>query len=77
MDQKYTDEVEPHYGQTQCPVAIFWGTEDRWIPIERGRQLHGMIKHSSFEAIPEAGHLVQEDQPEILLRALMAALPSA
>lgn len=74
MDQKYTDEVEPHYGEIRCPVSIFWGQEDRWIPVSRGRKLSQMIPGSRFEAIPEAGHLVQEDQPEILLNKLRAVL---
>ncbi len=74
MDQRYTDEVEPHYGEIRRPVALFWGHEDRWIPVEQGRRLHGMIPHATLEEIPEAGHLVQEDQPEALLRGIWSVL---
>ena len=28
-DQRYTDEVEPLYGQIERPVLILWGEEDR------------------------------------------------
>lgn len=74
MDQKYTDEIEPRYGEVRCQVSIIWGQDDMWIPVERGRLLHQMIPHSDFEEIPRAGHLVQEDQPEVLLDKLLAAL---
>ena len=71
MDPKYTDEVAPRYSQVRCPTLILWGEQDRWIPIERGRQLQRAIPAARFRAIPEAGHLVQEDAPE----AIVAALP--
>jgi len=74
MDQKYTDEAEPHYAEIRCPVSLFWGVEDRWIPVAQGRKLHSMIPHSTFVEIPEAGHLVQEDQPDILLQHIQRIL---
>jgi pimeloyl-ACP methyl ester carboxylesterase len=71
MDRRYTDEVEPHYREVRCPTQILWGTEDRWIPIERGEQLQQIIPRARLRAIAHAGHLVQEDAPE----AIVAALP--
>lgn len=74
MDQRYTDEVEPHYGEITRPVHIFWGEEDTWLPLARGQHLHTLIPHASFEVIPNAGHLVQEDQPNALLDGLRRVL---
>jgi pimeloyl-ACP methyl ester carboxylesterase len=74
MDQRYTDEVEPHYGSIRCPVHLFWGENDGWIPIAQGRKLYGMIPGATFQPIPEAGHLVQEDQPATLLEALQSLI---
>ncbi len=74
MDPRYTDEIEPLYATMRCPVHIFWGEEDTWIPIERGEALHSLIPGSSFTRIPGAGHLVQEDQPERLLSEIQARL---
>jgi len=71
MDQRYTDEIESQYGQIRCPVRIIWGEQDGWIPIERGRELAKRIPGSSFLAVPDAGHLVQEDAPEALVAALI------
>ena len=74
MDQKYTDEVAPRYGEVRCPTLILWGEQDRWIPIERGRQLQRAIPGSRFRAIADAGHLVQEDAPEAIVAALRSFL---
>ena len=67
-DRRYTDEVEPMYRSITTPVLIAWGEEDEWIPIERGRELHAAIPGSTFAPIAAAGHLVQEDKPNVLLK---------
>ncbi|MDB6044446.1 MAG: alpha/beta hydrolase [Gammaproteobacteria bacterium] len=77
MDQRYTDEVTPRYGEVTCPTLILWGEEDQWIPIERGRQLQQAIPGAVFRSIPKAGHLVQEDAPEAIVALLLGFLPTA
>ena len=74
MEQRYTDEIESRYGEIRCPVEVLWGAEDRWIPIERGRELVRRIPGSRLLSVPEAGHLVQEDAPEAIVAALLAKL---
>ena len=74
MDQRYTDEIEPRYGEMRCPVRIIWGEQDGWIPVERGRDLARRIAGSSLHVVPEAGHLVQEDAPEAIVAALLGGL---
>ena len=71
-DQKFTDEVEPRYGEITCPVHIIWGEDDAWIAIATGRRLHEAIAGSTFEPIADAGHLVQLDQPDTIIAALKA-----
>jgi len=51
-------------------IMFAWGEEDDWIPIERGRQLNAAIPGSKLVPIPAAGHLVQEDQPQVLLEVI-------
>lgn len=65
--QKYTDEINSLYSSIEVPVCLLWGEDDQWIPIEKGRQLHQNIKTSEFIPISQAGHLVQEDQPTLLV----------
>jgi pimeloyl-ACP methyl ester carboxylesterase len=73
-DRRFTDEVEPLFRTIACPLLIVWGEEDEWIPIEKGRRLHAAIQQSEFVAVPDAGHLVQEDKPAILLSHLLKFL---
>jgi pimeloyl-ACP methyl ester carboxylesterase len=52
-------------------VQILWGDQDQWIPLERGRQLAAAIPAARFQAVPEAGHLMQEDAPEAIVAAAL------
>jgi pimeloyl-ACP methyl ester carboxylesterase len=62
-DPRYTDQVQPLYARIERPVMIVWGEEDRWIPLERGQQLHQTIPGSQLRTIPRCAHLAQEDAP--------------
>lgn len=66
-DLAYTDEVQPLYGGIERPVLILWGKEDGWIPLAKGEALRARIPGSRLRVIPEAGHLVIEEQPGRLL----------
>jgi pimeloyl-ACP methyl ester carboxylesterase len=70
-DQQYTDEIEPLYGSITCKPLLVWGEEDTWVPIEKGRALNRMIPGSRLIALPAAGHLVQEDAPQLLADVLV------
>ena len=72
--QRFTDEIEPHYPQISQPVLVLWGEKDKWIPFSQGSQLHAAIPLSEFHILPEAGHLVQEDAPALLLSYLLKFL---
>lgn len=76
MDLRYTDEVQKRYGEIRCPVQVLWGEQDGWIPIQRGRELAGLIPDARFVAVPRSGHLMQEDAPEAIVLALSEFLPA-
>ncbi|MER5782758.1 alpha/beta hydrolase [Streptomyces mobaraensis] len=76
-DQRHTDEIQHHYGEISLPVMVCWGTDDAWIPVAKGRELAAAIPGASFEPIPGAGHLVQEDAPAQLATLLYEFLRSA
>jgi pimeloyl-ACP methyl ester carboxylesterase len=71
MDDKYSQEVEWRYGEIRCPVAILWGEQDGWIPLEDGRELARRIPNAGFHVIPDAKHLLQEDAPEAILTKVL------
>lgn len=68
----FTDDVQSLYSQITKPVLILWGKEDTWIPLDRGNLLHEMIPNSLLEVIPDSGHLVIEEQPELLVDKIQA-----
>ena len=73
-DQHFTGEIESKYGSITRSVLILWGERDEWIPVTKGRQLHAAIPTSEFYSIPDAGHLVLEDAPAMLVSHLIKFL---
>jgi pimeloyl-ACP methyl ester carboxylesterase len=76
MDQRFTDEIATGIPGIRTPTLILWGEKDDWIPIDRGRKLASLIPGASFRAVPDAGHLLQEDAPEAIVAALLEFLGS-
>ena len=62
-DERYTEEIEPMYGNIRCPVAIIWGEDDPWIPLQRGRALHSLVPNATFNTLKGVGHLPQLEAP--------------
>jgi pimeloyl-ACP methyl ester carboxylesterase len=71
MDQKFTDEVQGLYRRMDCPVTVLWGEKDAWIPYEKGVALAASISDHACVPIPDCGHLVQEDRPEVIVAAVL------
>src|SRR5205823_6370223 len=76
-DERHTDEIEPLYRRITAPTLVIWGEADPWIPVACGIDLADRIRDARLELLPTAGHLVQEDQPEELVRMLREHLASA
>jgi len=49
----------------QVPTLIIWGENDRWIPLEIGRQFDRDLPDSRLVVIPECGHVPQEEYPGV------------
>jgi pimeloyl-ACP methyl ester carboxylesterase len=69
-DQAYTDEIEPLYPTLELPVLVVWGSDDTWIPVDRGHRLAELIPGAELRVLDAAGHLVQLDQPVELATTL-------
>lgn len=72
--QRFTDELEPRYGDIAVPTLVLWGEHDQWLPIAQGRELAGLIPGARFHAIPGADHLVQHDAPAAVAVEIAAFL---
>lgn len=77
MDQRFTDEIEKRYDRLDCPTTVLWGIEDGWIPYAKGKALAATISDRALVLVPEAGHLMQEDCPEVLVAAVLKSLSCA
>ncbi len=73
-DQRFTDEIEPHYGSLDLPVLICWGRDDTWVPVDRAHRLAAAIPGARLRLLDGAGHLAQEDAPSELTAALTGFL---
>jgi pimeloyl-ACP methyl ester carboxylesterase len=76
-DPKHTEEQEKHYSSVMESknggpkrLKIIWAEHDQWIPIERGEKLRDLTNPAEFVRVPDAGHLVLVDQPEIVMYEL-------
>ncbi|MFY9916391.1 MAG: alpha/beta hydrolase, partial [Nocardioidaceae bacterium] len=69
-DERFTAEVEQSYADIDIPVAVIWGREDGWIPVDRAYRLAEIIPGCELKIVPEAGHLIQLDQPVALATTL-------
>ena len=58
-------------GQIRHPTLIVWGEEDRVFPIAVGEDLHRTIAPSSLVRIPNAGHIPQWEQPDLVNPAMI------
>ncbi len=69
-DERFTDELEALLPGVDIPVLVVWGAEDAWIPVDRAHRLAGLIPGATLRLVPDAGHLIQLDQPAALAVAL-------
>jgi len=59
-------------GEITHPTLVMWGEQDRVFPLAVGEELHRTIKGSQFVTIPDAGHIPQWEQPDLVNRSLIA-----
>lgn len=73
-DERFTAEVEPHFGALRCDTLILWGEDDPWIPLERGQALHHAMPTARFQSLPGLGHLPQLEAPDMVLSHILPFL---
>lgn len=55
----------------RCPVQLLWGTVDRVLPVSQSEGLPGNVRVTRLDA---AGHMLIEERPGDVVRALHAAM---
>ena len=51
-----SDQLE-QLSQLDVPILIVWGREDKAIPLQKGQEMHKILKDSRFEILDNAGHV--------------------
>ena len=65
-------DYAPRLATVKHPTLVIWGEQDHVFPLAVGEELHRLIPQSQFLSIPEAGHLPQWEQPDLVNRSLIA-----
>jgi 3-oxoadipate enol-lactonase len=60
----------------RIPTLVVHGDQDRLIPAANGRTLASRIPGAQFDLIPNAGHIMTTDQPELCSKKLLGFLRS-
>jgi pimeloyl-ACP methyl ester carboxylesterase len=58
----------------KAPTLVMHGDQDRLIPIQNGRVVARRIPGARFQVIPNAGHILMTDQPELCSKAVAGFL---
>lgn len=61
---------------TLPPVMLFWGTEDRIIPVEHGLRAMALFRGATLTLFPGCGHYPQLEEPANVAAKLLAFLGS-
>jgi 3-oxoadipate enol-lactonase len=70
MGMKDRPDSRPTLGKIDIPTLVIHGADDQIISAEETRQMHTQIKGASLETVPDAGHLLNLEQPEIFNQAM-------
>ena len=71
MDFEKLQELPGRYRNIKKKTLIIWGREDQISGIHLARKLKKDLPNSRLRIIPECGHLVQEEKPEVVNRAII------
>jgi pimeloyl-ACP methyl ester carboxylesterase len=67
-------DVRDRLEKIHLPVLILCGAEDQLTPTKYSAYLHEKIEASRLVIVPQAGHLVMAEQPEIMNEAVESFL---
>jgi pimeloyl-ACP methyl ester carboxylesterase len=71
MDFEKLKELPRRYRRIRKKALIIWGREDRISRIHLAHKLKRDLRYSKLKIIPAGGHLVQEEKPAVVNRAIL------
>ena len=71
MDFEKLKELPRRYRHIRKKALIIWGKEDRISRVHLAHKLKRDLRYSKLKIIPASGHLVQEEKPDVVNRAIL------
>ncbi len=69
----YTDPV-PRLQNIKAPTLLIWGEQDQMIPSSNAQNYAQVLPDSQTVVLPQLGHLLQEERPDVALAHVMLFL---
>jgi pimeloyl-ACP methyl ester carboxylesterase len=63
-------DSSPTLAQINLPTLVIAGADDQLIPLEETEAMRNAIAHSQMVVIPDAGHLLNLEQPQVFNAAV-------
>jgi pimeloyl-ACP methyl ester carboxylesterase len=70
----YNPRLKAWLHRIAVPTLVLWGESDQIVTPRYGQAYSQLIPHSRFEAIPEAGHHPELEQPEAFVERVVCFL---
>ena len=70
VNENYADDL----ARINAPVRMVWGENDTAAPADAGLAASQLIAHSTFRAVPGAGHLIEGDLRPAVREELLAMI---
>lgn len=70
MGMKARQDTFPLLPKIDKPVLVLHGADDQIIPLQESQQMAASIPNARLEVIPDAGHLLPLEQPELTNKAM-------
>ncbi len=68
--------LQPLLDGTSIPTLIVMGEQDRVVPLSVASQFLQALPNAQMEIVPDAGHLVELEQPEAVARLVLQHMKS-
>jgi len=70
LGMKDRPDSTPTLPAIQAPTLILHGADDQLVPVKEAEKMHASIRESQIWILPDAGHLLNLEQPELFNQAV-------
>jgi haloalkane dehalogenase len=74
LNTNHTMALIDRHGDIRAPTLVLWGVHDPWQKIEDGERLAREIPGARLVRLETASHWLQQDEPELFAREIIAFL---